>query len=234
MEAWALVMVVQWADQVVGVKRLLFCTDSLSVLAALRAADIQKHTALVHIYDKLLASRPQFIFQWVPGYLGVPENELPEKEATWAVSDLDLDVVDPAPVTFEAAMALRCRHVQDPPSGHTRTQRIFETGPPKRIPVSREEEVLLSRLRSGHALHLAAYRTKTGQGPDLICPKCSEAYETLEHWLKVCPANMALRHAAFGDAFPPLSVLCTEPQQALQYAGSLGLLPPPSGGARRL
>ena len=44
-EAWALVMVVQWADQVVGVKRLLVCTDSFSVLAALRAGDIRQHTA---------------------------------------------------------------------------------------------------------------------------------------------------------------------------------------------
>ena len=97
-----------------------------------------------------------------------------------------------------------------------------------------EEEVLLTCLRSGNALHLAAYRMMTGQGPDPTCPKCGEAVETLEHWLQVCPANMALRHAAFGDAFPPLSVLCTEPRQVLQYSGSLGLLPPPGGGARRL
>ena len=84
-EAWALVMVVQWADQVVGVKRLFVCTDRFSVLPAFWAGDILKHTALDHIYDKLLAFRHQFIFQWVPGHLGVPGNKLADEEARFGL-----------------------------------------------------------------------------------------------------------------------------------------------------
>ena len=161
-------------------------------------------------------------------------NELADEELRRAASDPDLEVADPTPVSFEAAKALLNRHVRDPPSGHTRTRLVYEAGPPRRVPMSKEDEVLLSRLRSGHDLHLAAYRARTGLGNDATCPHCGGEQEGLEHWLQSCPANMALRHAVFGDASPPLSVLCTDPRGVLSYAGRSGLLPPPGGGARRL
>ena len=164
----------------------------------------------------------------------MPGNELADEEARRAASDPDLEVGDPAPVSFEAAKALLRRHVRDPPSGHTRTRLVFEEGPPRRVPMSKEDEVLLSRLRSGHALHLAAYRTMTGLSNDPTCPYCGEEQEDLEHWFQSCPANMALRHAVFGDATPPLSVLCSDPQGVLTYTGRVGQLSPPGGGARRL
>ena len=100
--------------------------------------------------------------------------------------------------------------------------------------MSKEDKVLLSRLWSGHNLHLETYRARTGLGNDPTCPHCVGEHEDLEHWFQPYQAIMALRQAVFGDASPPLSVLCTDPRGVLAYSGRLGLLPPLGGGAQHL
>ena len=82
--------------------------------------------------------------------------------------------------------------------------------------LSRKEEVMLSRMRSGQSKLLAAFRAKV-QGEDPVCPKCNGSEETLVHFMQECPATEASRRRIFETFPPPLSVLWTRPRESLRY-----------------
>ena len=127
------------------------------------------------------------------------------------------------PVTFEAAKLCIKRGVADEATRHPRLSQVYQ-GPVKTPEgLSRKEEVLLARLRSGHSLILASYQDRV-HGSGATCHRCNRDPETLSHFMRECEATEAIRVRIFGHSSPPLSVLIGEPRRVLQYLQELSLL----------
>ena len=87
--------------------------------------------------------------------------------------------------------------------------------------LSRRDSVLLAQLRSGHCHRLAAYRSIVDANVAATCPHCSGEPETIENWLRDCPASANQRKCAFGGTVPPMSALYEDPLAVLEYAHGL-------------
>ena len=220
-EAYALLMCVNLLVDRQGQGRYLICTDSLSSLSALKGGALKDHPILLQLRSVLLSLPCTVLFQWVPGHCGLPGNEKADQVAKAAArAGRGEAQSQTAPITFRAAKLSILRGVRDPDPQHERVRRVYQ-GPLRRPQgLSRKEEVLLARLRSGHSHILASYRNKV-QGADETCQRCSLAPETLQHFLQECEATEARRVAIFGLSSPPLSVLSGEPKKVLQFCRDL-------------
>ena len=222
-EAYALDLCVSLLAERQAVGRYLICSDSQSALAALKGGELKDHPILWGLREKLRSLRCSVAFQWVPGHVGLPGNERANQVAR-EVARQGRDGVLPqaAGVTFRSAKLSIKRGVVDGPTQHDRLRQVYQGPVQHPQGLSRKEEVLLARLRSGHSLHLASYRDRVHGSGD-TCHRCGEP-ETLQHFMQECQASEATRVRVFGVSTPPLSVLSGDPNRVLQYLRELRLL----------
>ena len=220
-EAYALDLCVSLLAERQSVGRFLICSDSQSALAALKGGELNDHPILWRLREKLRSLSCKVFFQWVPGHCGLPGNERADQVAREVAGQGRSGVVpQDAPVTFRAAKLSIKRGVVDGPTQHERLRQVYQ-GPVKHPQgLSRKEEVLLARLRSGHSLLLASYRDRVHGSGD-TCHRCQLEPETLQHFMRECEATEATRARVFGCSSPPLSVLTGDPQRVLQYLREL-------------
>ena len=223
-EAYALELCVSLLAERQSRGRFLVCSDSRSALAALKGGELKDHPILWRVREGLRALSCKVLFQWVPGHSGLPGNERADQLARESTErGRDAAAPQTAPVTFRSAKLSIKRGVVDGAPQHPRLRQVYQ-GPVKHPQgLSREEEVLLARLRSGHSLHLASYQDRV-HGSGATCHRCQNGPETLEHFCSECEATEAIRMRIFGLASPPLSVLLGEPRRVLQYCRELRLL----------
>jgi ribonuclease HI len=198
----------------------LICSDSQSALQALKhgnkdSTDLRQKFYESHVVLKL---------QWIPGHCEIPGNELADAAAKRA----SIGPEDSRPaVSFSAAKALIKRDVTDPAISHERSKKAYEGFSWKReaaLGLSRSESVLLSQLRAGHCMLLAAYRQLIDPSTNPLCPQCGESPQTVEHWLVECPAIELQRRAIFNTNTTTLTMLSTHPSGVVLLARkSLGL-----------
>ena len=157
--------------------------------------------------------------QWVPGHCGLSGNELADAEAGRSAR------VDPgqaarlAPLSLESVRSAISTEIADIQPDPVRRREVCEVYQGRRGStqgLSRKEEVMLSRMRSGQSRLLASFRAKV-RGEDPVCPKCNGSEETLVHFMQECPATEASRRRIFETFPPPLSVLWTRPRESLRY-----------------
>ena len=223
-EAYALESVVMLLAERELEGKFLICSDSQSALSALKGGDLSDHPVLFRLRESLRSLPCEVIFQWVPGHIGLPGNERVD-QAAGRIADMGRSGAVPqaCPVTFEAAKLCIKRGVADEATRHPRLSQVYQ-GPVKTPEgLSRKEEVLLARLRSGHSLILASYQDRV-HGTGATCHRCNQDPETLTHFMRECEATEAIRVRIFGHSSPPLSVLIGEPRRVLQYLQELSLL----------
>ena len=193
--------------------RFLICSDSRSALSALKGGELKDHPILWQVRTVLRSLSCEVLFQWVPGHCGLPGNEEADRVAREAALDgREGRAAQDVPVTFGAAKSAIKRAVKDPDPQHERVRQVYR-GPLKRLQgISRKEEVLLARLRSGHCLQLAAYRDWV-QEIGSTCQRCNNAPETVAHLMANCEATEALRVLIFWEASPTIFVLSGEPRK---------------------
>jgi ribonuclease HI len=205
-EREALRLAAEWINANDPPPPVLVCSDSQSALSALAAGSSEMSEV-----RQLLDSAPTLVhLQWIPGHCDLPGNDRADEEAKRAAASTDQGQ---RPVTLASARALVKRTIADPPPTHPRVAAVYGNTPPSLLsPTSREEEVLVAQLRSGHCPRLRAYRKLVDPTADPLCQRCQEEEETVEHWLQRCPALVTKRLDEFGTTDPPLSVLATAPR----------------------
>ena len=201
--------------------RVLICTDSLSSLAALKGDDPQGHSRLQD-FRQTCASVPSCVwFQWVPAHVGLPGNEWADRRAvdaaqrgTWTGSGELL------PISFEAAKGAIKRGVRDPQLSNPIRREVYSGKRGSIEGLDRNERKLLRQLRSGHCRILRAYEARISGG-DATCLRCGDADETLEHFIRECPATEARRVQCWGEARPSLGVLWERPLEVGRFLRDL-------------
>ena len=223
-EAHALLLCVKVLAERRAQGRFLICSDSQSALSALRKGELKDYPTLAEVVGVLKSVSCEVLFQWVPGHCGLLGNEKADQVAREsALAGRRDGRSQTAPISLKAARLSIERGVVDAPPQHERVRQVYQ-GPlchPQGL--SRKEEVLLARLRSGHTTLLAAYKGRV-QGSEETCPRCLSEPETLAHFMSGCEATEARRVRIFGNASPPLSVLSGDPKKVLQYCRELKLL----------
>ena len=149
---------------------------------------------------------------WCPGHCNIDGNERADKCANEG-SKLPQESVSHS---FNTAKAVIRRHLKDPPIEHPLANKVYVNGPHRRKPMdkelNREQQVTISRLRSGHHTQLNYWRKKTDLTSDDKCRLCGTAPETIQHIMEKCPG--------MNDSRPPswdVAALAKSPLEALRF-----------------
>ena len=158
---------------------VVFLTDAKSVLQALQS---RKLPCLQTLLSKLSKQR-RVVLQWIPSHCGIPGNETADQLAKEGAAGEQPDV----PVTYhqKKMMIKSIRKPQIP------TQDDYYN-------MSRLEQVVILRLRTGHNRLRSHMYTKFKIGNSAMCT-CGQAHQTAEHILQDCPEYDTLRQTHWPD-----------------------------------
>ena len=170
---------------------VVILTDALSVLEALGNP---KKTYLNPLREMIarLKGKTKVVFQWIPAHCGIPGNEVADKLAKEGAS---LEQVD-RKTTFQDAKTFIKRKSKrnwlDSHKDYNRKDPYYH--------LSREDQVIIFRLRTGHnKLHSHLHRLN-------LCPSdlcsCGLMPMTAEHLLQDCIQFNDLRRTVWPDDFP--------------------------------
>ena len=159
---------------------IVILTDARSVLEALQAGELSE------LWKQLmqLSKRHRLVLQWVPSHCGIPGNERADILAKEGAK-----LEQPCSrLTFKERKALIKSH-------RKKTQ---NTGQDNFQFLSREEQVTLFRLRTGHnrLRHHMFTKFKIGSSP--MC-ECRKAHQTTEHVLQYCDLLSTKRETYWPD-----------------------------------
>jgi ribonuclease HI len=211
--------------------KILICTDSLSLCQALEAMN----EGIDSILKKISECDADITVQWVPAHTGIPGNEAADAAAKKATT---LDGPG-RPVSYSSLCAIAKQSIKDKPptdKGDKWIAKVYsaynQTKEAAQVK-TREDQVHLSRIRSGNHPSMGYYQNKLDSSNDITCPRCKEAEDTVEHWLKECPGVSHLKMNIFGRTKLDESTLTEEPGKSLALArasilknGALGALKP--------
>ena len=95
---------------------------------------------------------------------------------------------------LSACAAIR-KVTRDPTPNHPRTREVYAHYSRNREArvLSREDQSLLAKLRSGHYVGLRAHRARVDGGSDPTCDLFGLEPQTLENFLHTSPATAAVR-----------------------------------------
>jgi ribonuclease HI len=194
----------------------VIATDSQSLCSALQS----RSEGVGGLIGELSKCPGKIIIQWIPGHSEIPGNEMADRRAKEAT----LLQGAGRPVSYQSACAMINRTVKDPPVAdweHARSAAVYSAYSAEREKaiVSRKDQVLLARVRSGKYLGFAEYRARIKKTTDASCPRCGAAEEDLVHWLQ-CPGTMEARVRLFGNTDVGLDILTLNPTGAVKLAQS--------------
>ena len=178
-------------------QKFLICCDSLSVLQAIKGGT---PNFLVHkIYDQLTTSTKEICFEWVPSHLNIPGNNQADEMARKA---LDLEEIQNLPLDYSDYKIQIQRYLKDKWQNQwdERNEGPNETRLYKTKPVlqcwsssdrkSRQEEVILARLRLGTCLFNKKHIIPREN--HLMCQQC-QVDLTPTHLIIDCPGYSLAR-----------------------------------------
>ena len=170
----------------------LICTDSLSLHDALESNDWRDKDPWLKLIKVNIYSNPsQITLLWIPSHCGIEGNEAEDRLANEGAEMCQDDV----PVTHQILKAkIKSRSWE---VNHDRARATYGERRKPKVKVEkkwpRSVRSLYARLRTGHAMELAAYRHRIDEDANPMCEICGEEEETIEHVLCRCPADEQFR-----------------------------------------
>ena len=193
---------------------ILICTDSQSLCETLSSCN--PRTASIRQCVSSISS--SIFIQWVQGHSNIPGNHLADRAAKEATT-IEPDAIHPTPLScvFQVINEL----IRDGPPSHARTSEIYQhhkTSTDLQQIKSHRDNVLITRIRSGHHLSLKARHHRIDLAIDPTCPLCQQAEHILQHWLLECPEGDDIRQRVFGNHQGSLKWLATRPGDVIAFA----------------
>ena len=187
-------------------------TDSQSLCHALNG-----HSPVVEYLKQQLDLCPgKITFQWIPGHVNIPGNELADTNAKSAASQ----ETPPRGTTLRGSIPLIRDSIKDAPPSHPRCAAVYSefNVTRERQITARADQTMLARIRSGHSLLFNAYKARISSSGSPVCKRCdSGSDDDLEHWLK-CDGTMADRIKNLRFSRVELSDLCRWPRESVALA----------------
>ncbi|KAG5865562.1 hypothetical protein JTB14_026677 [Gonioctena quinquepunctata] len=176
----------------------LICSDSLSAIQAL--GDVYSRDPMIKqvlaLMDWLRQQNKHICLIWIPGHVGIYGNELADQAARNAAS---MDIPDDIPVRHDdLKVYIKKRIIREWQYDWSSSEaKLKEVKPlvtkwqyPKHL--SRREQVVITRLRIGHA-NLTSMFMLRGE-PQPRCEFCRAARLTVKHIVIECPQYNEIRH----------------------------------------
>ena len=188
---------------------ILICTDSKSLCQKLQGHSPQ----IADLRRRLMDSSGTITVQWVPGHSDVPGNELADAAAKEATS-----LPTPSgPIKYGAACAHIDATITDPPFKHPRPNQAYagKTRKQEDRIVTRADQVLLARIRSGKHKAFRTFQNSLDNFTDPGCPLCHAPEHTVEHWLLECAGTAEKSYRLFGFQPTHLGVLSEQTKEAV-------------------
>ena len=124
------------------------------------------------------------------------------------------------PISLRSAREKIKAVIKEDLSSHARTSLVYSKYSKKREAaevLTRADQVLLARIRSGHHWAFGSYHKLVDDSYDASCKECGAELHDLEHWLCHCPASSHIRLKCFGTLDIGLDVLTNHPAAAILY-----------------
>ena len=186
-EKRAMELAIDWVDtQCDPTHRVSIFTDSQSLCMAL----LNNNENLDKMRRKIDTMQPRPIIQWIPGHCNIPGNDLADSCAKLAGS---LPGKHLQSISYGSVCTQIKACIKDPEIVHTRTREVYQSLSLERESqvMTRSDQSLLAKLRSGHFTGLRAYQNRIDGSTDPTCPLCKEEPQDLQHWLTGCPETAA-------------------------------------------
>ena len=162
---------------------VLIMSDSQALLTAMKQDRCSLDERLERTKRLLweTAENTRVVIQWVPGHVGIRENEWADQEANEARREEQREVG----LEFKCAKRRIYRAVKQEETQDQRAQTIYREGVKRAEDANRKSQVLLAQLRAGHCGETIYYQHRIGLREDERCEDCGET-ERKDHWLS-CP-----------------------------------------------
>ena len=200
--------------------KILICTDSKSLCQKLLGNSIE----VTDLRQQILNTPGVITIQWVPGHSDIPGNEL----ADAAAKEAALLPSAQGAISYASARAFIKQTIVDGPFTHPRPNRAYAGKSKKQEDrlTTREDQVLLARLRTGKLKNFCSYQSLLDKGatsPE--CPLCQTSDHTLEHWLMECEGTAEAAFRVYGFRPSHLGVMSERTKETVAYARATLLTP---------
>ena len=162
-------------------RQVVFLTDALSVLEALNNGGEPELTDSL----KSLAETHRVAIQWIPAHCGIPGKEAAARLAKEGAKGIQIE----QDMNYHEKKTIIKSNFRKSP------------GADDYHDLTREEQVILIRLRTGHNRLNFHMCKKLKMAPSTAC-NCQQGDQTVEHILQSCPQLRALRVSIWPDDTP--------------------------------
>ena len=178
--------------EVSGIPKCVICTDSLSVLNALKGS-VSTHPIIVQIWEtshRLLTDGRELVVLWIPGHCNIIGNEVADSQAREAVRTEPVTFFEMSPQEYYTALGEAVGRLfgllwrRYTPTTNLKSIKDEVGTWPSSVRNNRREEVVLCRMRLGHTR--LTHGHILDREPSTTCDRCGCSL-SVKHILVECP-----------------------------------------------